>query len=165
MSDTAKFSPEPNSDLKLEPMTAFFENRGIKPGTYDFELCMEAVTTARAAQAEQIAALSLQVERLREALPDPLKLNLLAAWVDGRFPYSPSPEVQADLRTWASRINEIYSTPAPSPSGVMDLVMQAKFQNLRHSKAQHGNFCSCRVCVSYRALAPEYRATAEGGGN
>lgn len=41
-----------------------------------------------------------------DALPDPLKLNVLAAWFDCRFSHDPNPEVQTDLRKWANKINE-----------------------------------------------------------
>lgn len=46
-----------------------------------------------------------EVERLRAAMPCPQKLWALAAWIDARFPEDPCPEVQADLRSWAHKIN------------------------------------------------------------
>lgn len=47
-------------------------------------------------------ALLERAEAAEAALPDPDKLDLLADWIDAKFPDDPHPEVQADLRAWAN---------------------------------------------------------------
>jgi hypothetical protein len=41
-------------------------------------------------------------KELREALPDPDKLENLAYWIDVKYPDDKDPQVQRDLRKWAS---------------------------------------------------------------
>lgn len=40
---------------------------------------------------------------IRDAIPDPNKLELLANWIDSMYPFDPNPEVQRDLRIWAKK--------------------------------------------------------------
>lgn len=49
---------------------------------------------------------------LREALPDPAKLELLAEWFDRCHP-SPETEVQDELREWAAKARAALSNPTP----------------------------------------------------
>ena len=41
------------------------------------------------------------------ALPDPYKLNLLANWIDRKYPNDSDPEVQTDLRRWAEQTRAV----------------------------------------------------------
>jgi phytoene/squalene synthetase len=47
-----------------------------------------------------------EIKQLREALEgiDPNQLELLAAWIDAKYPNDDAPEVQQSLRRWASLI-------------------------------------------------------------
>ncbi len=49
----------------------------------------------------------------REDLPDPDKLELLADWIDSKYPDDPNPDVQADLRRWAQSLRGWLASPAP----------------------------------------------------
>ena len=63
----------------------------------------ECVTGLCELQTEN-ATLRARVARLEEALPDPRRLEILAAWFDLNFKDDRNPEVQNDLREWAKKI-------------------------------------------------------------
>jgi len=46
-------------------------------------------------------------EKLIEALPDPSKLEVLAAWLDAKYSDDIKPEVQDDLRKWANQARAV----------------------------------------------------------
>ena len=48
--------------------------------------------------------LEARLARLEAALPDATKLDLLADWIDLKYPNDSDPEVQNDLRAWARNI-------------------------------------------------------------
>lgn len=73
---------------------------------------------------ERETQLELEVARLRETLPSAHKLRLLAGLFDKAFPDDLNPEIQTDLRKWASKIEAI-STPSPDPSPVLRLAAAA----------------------------------------
>lgn len=52
---------------------------------------------------EDRARLRKELAEAREAMPDPDKLETLALWFDVKNPNDPDPEVQTDLRRWATR--------------------------------------------------------------
>lgn len=52
-------------------------------------------------------AADAEIASLRKALPNPDKLELLASWLDIRFPDDQNPEIQRDLREWAKAIREV----------------------------------------------------------
>lgn len=60
----------------------------------------------------QLGEARAERDRLRAALPNPAKLDLLADWVDLRYPNDPDPQVQADLRRWARNIRAALAQPS-----------------------------------------------------
>ena len=52
-----------------------------------------------------------RIGKLEEALPDAEKLDLLAEWIDLKYPDDARPEVQNDLRSWANRIRAALEVP------------------------------------------------------
>ena len=46
-------------------------------------------------------------KKLIGALPDADKLELLAEWIDAKYPDDLKPEAQDDLRLWANRIRVV----------------------------------------------------------
>ena len=51
----------------------------------------------------------MDIEKIRDLLPDPLSLDLLAEWVDLYCPNDPDPEIQKDLRDWAHNVRFLKS--------------------------------------------------------
>lgn len=60
---------------------------------------------------KQLGAAQQQVKTLREALPPARRLRTLADMVDYFYPDDPEPEIQDDLRKWASKIDAL-ATPS-----------------------------------------------------
>lgn len=46
----------------------------------------------------------MNTKSICDLLPDPLKLVLLADWIDLHYPNDPNTEIQEDLRKWANNI-------------------------------------------------------------
>lgn len=75
--------------------------------------CARIVSIERALDAAALRALLSERERLRKAMPNPSKLELLATWFDECHD-SPNTEVQDDLRQWAASIRAaLASTHGP----------------------------------------------------
>lgn len=58
-------------------------------------------------------------EELWRAVPPPEKLELLADWIDAKYPNDAAPEVQVDLRAWAAAIRRCKSF---IPEGVLSAI-------------------------------------------
>jgi hypothetical protein len=78
-------------------------------------------TNLRASGEDEYVSLLAEVKRLRRALPEPEKLDLLADWLDrddalkGR---TSDPEVQRDLRRWARASCEALSQELGTQGGI-----------------------------------------------
>lgn len=77
----------------LRSNAELYRRKGNLQMARNFEMC-----------AEDVKALLARAERLEESLPDPHKLEILAAWFDLNFKDDRNPEVQNDLREWAKKI-------------------------------------------------------------
>ncbi len=84
---------------------------------------------------EKLTASQQQVKGLREALPDPSKLRMLAGLFDTALPNDPNPEVQEDLRAWATNIDTALSASI--------LVGEEPV----HWAAIHDKDCLCTACL------------------
>lgn len=56
--------------------------------------------------------MQLSVAKLQRLLPDPDKLELLADWLDVKYPDDNDSQVQLDLRRWARGIRDVLQAAA-----------------------------------------------------
>lgn len=62
---------------------------------------------------ERVRAMEAENARLREALPDPDKLEIIAQWFDRvdaafvEYGIPTAPEIQTDVRAWAAKIRSL----------------------------------------------------------
>jgi len=56
---------------------------------------------------DMLADWAAEREKLIGSLPDADKLELLAEWIDAKYPDDFKPQAQDDLRLWANRIRAV----------------------------------------------------------
>jgi len=109
MATDHKFTPEQLKHFGEVAKTAF---RAVQGGELIFPSVGEAVAKAtrsivEAESREEIEAKDETIRKLKDALPPANRLETLADWFDLKYPKDKNPEVQTDLRGWASSIRTI----------------------------------------------------------